>query len=109
MGGRATASERVIIHAGKIIVNQGVGVKDFNGNSWQQRIFRIPPYRFTSGQAKDRAQAFAASHDGIPHSPVQDGRAGSFCREHPVQFRLNGVSSAIKKGIQIKHVFTLRF
>ena len=67
------AAEFVVVHAGKIIVDERVGVNHFHGASGRERLASGAAAGFGRGAAKERAQTLAAGEEAVAHGAM-DGR-----------------------------------
>ena len=72
----ATPTEIIVVHAGEIVVNEGVGVNAFDGASGGNRKGLFSPNGSSSGEAEDRAKAFAPCEKTIAHGAVDEGWIG---------------------------------
>jgi len=75
IGGAPTA-KIIIVHAGEIVVNQGVGVDAFNGASRGNCEGFFPSNSPSGGEAEDGTQAFAACKKTVAHGSVDEGGLG---------------------------------
>ena len=69
------ASEIIIVHAGKIIVNEGIGMERLNGNRRWLRVDGTAE-RFMDGEQEHGPQPFAAGFERVAHGPVEAVGAG---------------------------------
>lgn len=69
----ATPTEIIVVHAGEIVVNEGVGVNAFDGASGWNCKGLFSPNGSSGGQAEDRAKAFAPCEKTIAHGAVNEG------------------------------------
>lgn len=72
----ATPTEIIVVHAGEIVVNEGVGVNAFDGASGGNCKGLFSPNGSGGGQAEDRAKAFAPCEKTIAHGAVNEGWIG---------------------------------
>jgi hypothetical protein len=72
----ATSTEIIVVHAGEIVVNEGVGVNAFDGASGGNCKGLFSPNGSSSGEAEDRAKAFAPCEKTIAHGAVDEGWIG---------------------------------
>jgi len=70
--GGPTAAKIIIIHAGKIVVNQRVGVNAFDGASGRNSEGLFPSHSPSGGEAEDGTQAFAACKKTVAHGSVNE-------------------------------------
>ncbi len=74
--GGAAATKIIIVHAGEIVVDQGVGVNAFDGASGGEREGFFPSHSPSGGEAEDGAEAFAACKKTVAHGSVDEGGLG---------------------------------
>ena len=74
--GRATATEMIIVHAGKIVVNEGVSVNAFDGAGGREGIRLFATDGTSRRQAEDGAQTFSSGQQAVAHGAVNEGRIG---------------------------------
>lgn len=72
----ATSTEIIVVHAGEIVVNEGVGVNAFDCASGGNCKGLFSPNGSSSGEAEDRAKAFAPCEKTIAHGAVDEGWIG---------------------------------
>ena len=72
----ATPTEIIVVHAGEIVVNEGVGVNAFDGASGGNCKGLFSPNGSSGGEAEDRAKAFAPCEKTIAHGAVNEGWIG---------------------------------
>lgn len=72
----ATSTEIIVVHAGEIVVNEGVGVNAFDGASGGNCKGLFSSNGSSSGEAEDRAKAFAPCEKTIAHGAVDEGWIG---------------------------------
>ena len=82
--GRATATEMIIVHAGKIVVNEGVSVNAFDGAGGREGEGFGATSGPGCGQAEDGTEPFSSGKQAVPHGLVDQGRIG-FCGNQPIQ------------------------
>jgi hypothetical protein len=75
MGGGSSAAKIVVIHTGEVIVDEGVGVQNFEGEAGEEGGIGFAASGFAGSHAEDGAEAFAACENGIAHGFVEDGWA----------------------------------
>ena len=71
--GGAAATKIIIIHAGEIVVNQGVGVNAFDGASGGNCEGLVSSNSPSGGEAEDGTQAFASCEKTVAHGSVNEG------------------------------------
>ena len=74
IGGPA-AAKIIIVHAGEIVVNQGVGVNAFDGASGGNCEGLVSSNSPSGGEAEDGTQAFASCEKTVAHGSVDEGGA----------------------------------
>lgn len=72
----AAPTEIIVVHAGEIVVNEGVGVNAFDGASGGNCKGLFSPNGSSGGEAEDRAKAFAPCEKTIAHGAVNEGWIG---------------------------------
>lgn len=70
MGGGFATAEIVVVHAGKVVVYEGVGVEGFEGDGRTEGAGRGFPQAFADGEGENAAQAFTAVEAGVAHGFV---------------------------------------
>src|SRR5690606_31992677 len=66
VAGGAAAPEFGVVHAGKVVVDEGVGVEALEGDGGGKRVFGAVE-EVGGGKAEDGAQAFAARFQAVAH------------------------------------------
>ena len=74
--GGPTAPKIIVVHAGEIVVNEGVGVNAFDGASGGNCKGLFSPNGSSGSEAEDRAKAFAPCEKTIAHGAVNEGWIG---------------------------------
>ena len=114
MACRAAAPEIVIIHAGKIIVYQRIGVDAFDGAGEGECVVDVAATSFSRGETEDRPQSFASGKKTVPHRLMQRGRFRARFRQIPIKravdpflaspkilFEIHGMESDAKCSILV--------
>ena len=74
--GRASTPKIIIIHAGEVVMNEGIGVNAFDGAGGREG----EGFGTTSGpgsrQTENRAEPFSSGKQAVPHGLVDQGRIG---------------------------------
>ena len=70
--GGPTAAKIIIIHAGEIVVNQGVGVYAFDGASGGNSDGFVSSNSPSGGEAEDGAKPFASCDKTVAHGSVNE-------------------------------------
>ena len=73
--GGAAAPQRVVVHAGQVVVDERIGVDHLHGAGKVQR-FLCAAEHIRGRQQHRRAQALAAGHDAVTHGVVYHDAAG---------------------------------
>lgn len=69
------AAEGTVVHAGKVVVDEGVGVEAFDGDSgWHGVGFK--GVELVGGEEEDGPEAFSSGFEGVEHGLVDFGRGG---------------------------------
>jgi len=71
--GGAAAPKIIIVHAGEIVVDQGVGVDAFDGASGGEREGLFSSNSPSGSEAEDGTQAFASCEKTVAHGSVNEG------------------------------------
>ena len=82
--GRASTPEIIIIHAGEIVMNEGIGVNAFDGAGGRKRERFGATRRAGCRQTENRTEPFPSGKQAVPHGLVNQRRVG-FCGNQPVQ------------------------
>ena len=72
MGSGTAATEVIVVHAGKVVVNERVGVHHLDGAGGSEGIFARSSTGFGSGEGQDGAETFASGEDRVAHG-LMDG------------------------------------
>ena len=83
--GGATAPEIIVVHAGKIIMDEGVGVDAFERAREGQCVIDTAMTRFGCCKAKNRSQTFAAREQTVTHRLVECDRFRVRLRQIAIQ------------------------
>ena len=83
VAGGFAAPQTVVVHGGHVVVDEGVGVDEFDGGHGVGGGVGVGLPEFGGGEDKQGAQAFAAAEDGVAHGAVQLLRGVVF-RRHEV-------------------------
>ncbi len=65
--GRATSAEVIIIHAGKVIMNQGVGVDALDSAGGGKCVRLLASDSLGGGKAEDRSKSFSPREEAVAH------------------------------------------
>jgi hypothetical protein len=68
---RPTTPEIIVVHAGKVIVHERVGVDAFERAGERERIIDAAATSFGRGEAKNRSQSFPTSEKTVTHRLVK--------------------------------------
>jgi hypothetical protein len=68
---RPTAAQVVVVHAGEIVVDEGVGVDQLDGDGQRQRCACLSADGLGGGEGEDRTQSLAAREQQMAHRAVQ--------------------------------------
>jgi len=72
----ASAAKIIVVHAGQVVVDQGVGVNAFDRTGGRQGSGFGSPGGPGGGQAEDGAKALPPGEETITHGLVNQGRVG---------------------------------
>jgi hypothetical protein len=73
MAGRAAATQHVVVHARQVVMNQRIGVDQFDRAADDVEVFRRGAGQLASSVGEQRAHAFAATQCGVAHGVMQAG------------------------------------
>ncbi len=90
MTGGAAAPEIIVVHAGKIIMDERVGVDAFKCARDRQRVIDTAMTSFGCREAKNRSQTFAARKQTVTHRLVER-----------VRFRVRLRQIAIERAVDL--------
>src|SRR6185503_17091246 len=85
MVGGFPAAEVVVVHRRQVVVNQGVGVDQFQRTGDRHQSRRLLPHRFRRGNGQDRTDSLPSRHETVPHAFVERGGWGGSRWCHLVQ------------------------
>ena len=85
MARRSATPEIVIIHAGKIIVHQRIGVDAFDGAGEGECVIDVAATSFRRGQTKNRSQSLASGKKTVSHRLVERGGFRTRFRQVAIQ------------------------
>ncbi len=71
--GGTAASQVVVIHGGKVVMDEAEGVDAFEGDRGGHGIGPAPADRFASAEGEQRAKALAAAEQGVSRRLVEEG------------------------------------
>ena len=72
----ATSTEIIVVHAGEIVVNEGVGVNAFDGASGGNSDGLVSSHSPSGGEAENGAKPFASCEKTVAHGSVDEGWIG---------------------------------
>ena len=72
----AAAAQVVVVHAGEVVMDEGIGVDTFHGAGRWEGVFSKTAADFRSREGECGAQAFASCKKAISHRLVDGGRLG---------------------------------
>src|SRR6266550_1542281 len=81
----AAAPEIVIIHTGKIVVYQRIGVDAFHGAGERKGVIDVAPTSFSRGETQNRSQSFASGKKTVSHRLVERSGFGLCFRQITIQ------------------------
>ena len=65
MHSRAAAAQVVVVHAGKVVVDEGGAVEKFDGQGGRKGVFFVGSATFGGGDAENGTNPFASVKDGV--------------------------------------------
>ena len=81
----AAAPEIVIIHTGKIVVYQRIGVDAFDGTGEGKGVINVAATSFSRGETQNRSQSFASGKKTVSHRLVERSGFGICFRQITIQ------------------------
>ncbi len=72
----APAAQVVVVHAGEVVMNEGIGVDAFHGAGGGEGVFGKAAAEFRGREGEGGAQALAPCKKAISHRLVDGGRLG---------------------------------
>jgi hypothetical protein len=87
MVGQLSPPEIIVVQGGQIVVNDGIGMDEFQGTGEREQVFMLPAKDLAGRQGQDRPEPFAAGKNAVMHRPIE--RLGLFFRSP--QITLQGV------------------
>src|SRR6267143_1204068 len=75
----------VVVHRGKVVVDQRVGVDELERARRGQDALGHAAHGLAAGDDEDGPQALAAGHHAVAHGPVDGGRGRGLRRQHAVE------------------------
>ena len=87
---RPAAPERVVVHRREVVVNQRVGMDEFDGTRggegvWHRVACRVAVHGVGGGQGQNRAKSLSAGHHAIAHRLAEERRTGRWLRQPAVR------------------------
>jgi len=101
--GGATTTEGIIIHAGEVIVDEGIGVHDLDRAGGGEGIFSFASTSFGGGEGEDGAEAFATCEDGVAHALMNGFWTDGDAREEFVESVVDEDLLAFEVSFEIGH------
>jgi hypothetical protein len=101
VGGGAAASEVIIVHAGEVIVDEGIGMDAFDGGGGVEGEWGGAPGGLGGGEAEDGAEAFSAGEEGIAHGLVEGGGFGGGFGEEAIEGVINFLEMRLDVEVEI--------
>ena len=100
--GQFAAPVIVVVHGGKVVVDQRIGVDALDGAGQRQGVGFVAAAGRGGGQAQGGADAFAAGKQRVAHGAVDGGRFGRRRGQEPIQGPVNGRGARGQKILQVK-------
>jgi hypothetical protein len=79
VAGQSAPAIVVVVHTGKIVVDQGIGVDHLNGPSCRKCRFRHPAYCLAKREAQDWAKPLSSCQEAVAHGLQQNTVVGVLC------------------------------
>lgn len=93
VGGGFAAAQVVVVHAGEVVVNEGVGVESLERGGGEKGAGGIFAEGFADGEGENAAEAFAAVEGGVAHGLVENSGLKPGGREAAVEFAFDKLPS----------------
>ncbi len=103
MAGGAATAEVVVVHAGEVIVDEGVGVHDLDGASGGEGFVDVAPAGFIGGESEDGAESLASGKNGVAHGLVDGLGLRGFAGEELAKSRIDLLLAVLEVGFEIGH------
>jgi hypothetical protein len=106
MAGRLAAAQDVVVHAGQVVVHQGVGVDHLDGAAGDVEARRIGAGKFSGGMAQQGTNPLAAAEGGVAHRPVQALRGNVGGGQQVFQRTLGALLHGSHPALEIHRVYS---
>ena len=83
--GGLAAAQHVVVHAGHVVMDEGVGVDHLEGAGDAIEAFRLGAAQLAAGMYEERTHPLAAAQHRIAHGFVEAGRGDVGCGQGPVE------------------------
>ena len=103
MSGGLTAAQIVVVHAGQVVVHEGVGVDDLNRTGGTEGVPGISTAGLRSSETENGPEALAAREDGVAHGLVDRRGMDRFTREETTQCRVDLALLLLEIGLEVGH------
>jgi len=100
--GESPATIVVVVHRGKIVVDQRVGVDELERARRGQHALGHAAHGLAAGDDEDRAQALAAGHHAVAHRPVDGGRGRRLRRQHAVERLVDEAAALVDICLEVE-------
>jgi|TARA_B110000914_G_scaffold225429_1_gene246117 hypothetical protein len=101
--GRAAAAEVIVVHAGEVVVDEGVGVHDLDGAGGGEGVIDLTSTGFGCGERQDGTEAFSTSENGVAHSLMDGFWSDGDAREKLVEGVIDQDLLAFEISFEIGH------
>ena len=100
VAGGSTAAEVVVIHAGKIVMDEGVGVNAFDGTGGGQGEGFFSSHRACGGETENGSEAFSSCQEAVTHGFVDDRRV-RFRGDQAIESFFDDGKSGFPEGLRV--------
>lgn len=76
VGGGFSAAEVVIVHAGQVIMHEGIGMEEFECEGGAECAGGVASHGLADGESEDGPQTFSAIEAGVAHGLMNDSGMG---------------------------------
>jgi hypothetical protein len=101
-GGLAPA-QVVVVHAGQVVVGQGVNVDQFHRAGGPFDQFGVGAHRLAGGEGQHGPHPLATPQDHIAHGGVESGGSQGFRGQYPIQGGFHARLDGAGPGGEIRH------
>lgn len=103
VAGGAAAAQCIVVHGGQIVMDQGVGVQQFQSAGGSDGLFGGAAARFAGGDAQCGPQAFPSGEYAVAHGLVEPFRAGFAGWENLFECAVCAIRAVLQVAFGIRH------